>query len=348
MRELSEFKRIAIIQTAFLGDVVLSLPLIQNIRNNAPGSEITLLTTPAASSIANICDAIDKVISYDKRGIHSGIKGIKRSAMLLKENKTDLIIGLHRSLRSSLITFYTKPEYSVGFRNAALSIIYKKRTAYQKQLHEIDRNIELLAAFKNIAITARELTGVKLLNLDEESDYIHLLLSRNGLSENDKIVAIAPGSVWATKRWKKEYFIQLSKMINESGFKSVMIGSKEDSTLCEDIAINSNSVSIAGKSTIPQTIALLQIASSIVTNDSAPTHFAGLVGCPCITIYGPTSPIFGFAPRGASDIVLQDDSLKCKPCRIHGSDKCPVGTHECMSNIKPEKVFAELKTLAHI
>jgi heptosyltransferase-2 len=160
---------------------------------------------------------------------------------------------------------------------------------------------------------------------------------------DDTIVAIAPGSVWATKRWKQEYFAQLSILINDSGFKAVMIGSKDDSKLCKEIATKSNSLSIAGKATIPQTISFLQMAKALITNDSAPTHFAGLAGCPCITIFGPTSPLFGFAPRGKHDVIMQDDSLKCKPCRIHGSKKCPIGTHECMVNIKPDMVFSELK-----
>jgi len=160
-------------------------------------------------------------------------------------------------------------------------------------------------------------------------------------------VAIAPGSVWATKRWKKEFFIELSSMINNNGLKAVLIGSKDDSELCKEIATQSNSLSIAGEASIPQTISFLQNAKAIVTNDSAPTHFAGLAGCPCITIFGPTSPIFGFAPRGENDVVIQDESLKCKPCKIHGSDKCPVGTHECMINISPEMVFRKLEKLQH-
>jgi heptosyltransferase II len=342
MADISNFKRIAIIQTAFLGDVVLSLPLIQNIRNSSPSSEITLLTTPAGVSLGYIAKAVDKVTNYDKRGIHSGIKGIKHAAMLLKENGTDCIIGLHRSLRSSLITFYTKPKFSVGFSNAALSLIYKKRVSYQKQLHEIDRNIELLSVFKDIDITTRELKDIELINLNEESDYIHLLLRQNGLTENDIIIAIAPGSIWATKRWHPEHYIELSRMINSYGYKAVIIGSKDDADLCNEIANRSGSVSIAGEATIPQTICFLRQAQTLVTNDSAPTHFAGLAGCKCITIFGPTSPQFGFAPRGEKDVVLQDDSLKCKPCRIHGSKKCPIDTLDCMTNITPEMAFEEI------
>ncbi len=339
MAEIAEFRNIAIIQTAFLGDVALSLPFIENIRNNAPLSEITLLTTPAASSLGFIANAVDYVISYDKRGIHRGIRGIKLAAEQLKKRNTDCIIGLHRSLRSSLITFFAKPEFSVGYSNAAFSLVYKKRATYRKHLHEIDRNIELFTGFDGTSISVRQLAEVELRNLDEESEYVYTLLKKYKLSDEDKLIAIAPGSVWATKRWKKEYFIALSSMMKDSGYHPIMIGSAQDKGLCREIAEKSNSVSLAGEATIPQTIAFLRIAQAIVTNDSAPTHFAGLAGCPCVAIFGPTSPIFGFAPRGINDVVLQDDKLKCKPCRIHGSKECPVGTHECMLNITPEMVF---------
>ena len=342
MIDLSQFKNIAVIQTAFLGDVVLSLPMIQTIRNSNPSAEVSLITTPAASAFGYLAKAADKVISYDKRGLQSGIKGIRYIAGLLKENGTDCIFGLHRSLRSSLITYFVKPEFSVGFRNASLSLVYKKRVKYPVHYHEIDRDLELLSVFSGLSNICSELKDVELVDLDEEMEYVEFLLQQKTGKSQRKIIAVAPGSVWPTKRWHKDHFAGLCGLLLERDFLPVLTGSEQDAPLCEEIAKDSGAISIAGETSLSQTVAFLRKSELLVTNDSAPTHFAGLAGCKCITIFGPTSPIFGFAPRGLHDISLHDDSLECSPCRIHGSKKCPVGTHECMTNIKPDMVYASI------
>lgn len=342
MIEISQFRNIAVIQTAFLGDVVLSLPMIQTIRNANPSAEITLITTPAASAFGYLVKAVDKVISYDKRGLQSGIKGIRYISDLLKEYKTDCIIGVHRSLRSSLITRFVNPEFSVGFRNAALSLVYKKKVNYLNHFHEIDRNLELLNVFNCLERICSDLNDVELLELNEEMEFIEFLLQQKSDHARRKIIAVAPGSVWPTKRWHKEYFAKLCKILLDDGYLPVLTGSEADAPLCSEIANDSGAISIAGETSLSQSIAFLRQSEILVTNDSAPTHFAGLAGCNCITMFGPTSPIFGFAPRGSKDISLHDDSLECSPCRIHGSRKCPVGTHACMTNIKPDMVYASI------
>jgi len=124
--ELRDFKHIAVVQTAFLGDVVLAMPLVQVIKNNYPDIKISFVSTPLAIGISSAIKAVDGIIAYDKRGIRRGLDGIKFIASYLREKKVDCIISSHRSLRTSLMTFYAKPKYSVGFNNSALSFAYKK------------------------------------------------------------------------------------------------------------------------------------------------------------------------------------------------------------------------------
>lgn len=338
---ISDFKHIAIIQTAFIGDVALALPLTQAIRNINPDAEISFVTTPVSSSLISCVKAINHVISYDKRGLQEGMRGIRSIVDNLKERRVDCIIAPHRSLRTTLISFLSKPRLSIGFNKNSLSILYKKRVKYRKHWHELDRNLSLLSVFSEANNIKVELPEIELDISEHDKSYIESRLNWCHIQQGDKIVVIAPGSIWETKKWKKEYFARLALMLDNEGLKPVFIGSAQDKELCSEIINQSTGFNFAGETTIPQLFHLLKLASLTVTNDSAPTHLAGLAGCPTLTIFGPTSPIFGFPPRGQNDRILELADLKCHPCAIHGSKECPVKTHVCMTGITPEMVFKE-------
>ena len=334
-----DFNHIAIIQTAFLGDVTLSLYLVQAIRNYHKTVNITFVTTPIGSSIASVCQAIDNIITYDKYGLQKGLDGIKRMSNLLRERKIDCILAPHRSFRTTLLTFISKPDFSVGFNRNSLSFLYSRRIKYYKHYHEIDRNLSLLKAFKDKSLIPKENIKVDLDIHPADKTYIENKLNFFKIKENDILIALAPGSIWNTKKWPDHHFIELIIKLKKYDFKTILIGSKEDYDLCKKIADNSGGINLAGELTIPQVIHFLSNTKLLITNDSAPTHLAGLVNCPTLTIYGPTSPIFGFYPKGKYDKAVELDNLKCKPCSIHGSKQCPVKTHLCMIDLKPDFVL---------
>ncbi|HYF02292.1 MAG TPA: glycosyltransferase family 9 protein [Patescibacteria group bacterium] len=337
--ELGSFKNIAVVQTAFLGDVALVLPFAQLLKNSIPEANISLITTPAAAMMARCATALQNVIAYDKRGKHSGFSGIRTFAHELERYGFDCVIAPHKSFRTSLLVRLLKPRFSVGFKNAAGSFLYSQKVGYPSHLHEIDRNFTLLKGFKNgeefLKKGAPEV-NVKIAPEDESA--IAELLQKKGLYGAEIIIALAPGSVWETKRWRVEHFKSLSEELLKKRLQVILVGSKEDAEMCQEIAGATAAVNLCGETTLPQTLALLRRISAIVSNDSAPTHLAGLVQCPVITIFGPTSPIFGFAPRGKNDRVVQNEELRCRPCEIHGGKRCPIGTHDCMKSVMPQTV----------
>ncbi|MGA2296086.1 MAG: lipopolysaccharide heptosyltransferase II [FCB group bacterium] len=336
---LKDFKHIAIIQTAFLGDVALALPLAQAIKNLHPDVQLSFITTPSAASLVACCTAVDNVITYDKHGLQSGLRGIRFIGKDLSERKVDCVLALHRSFRTTFLTYLAEPNYSVAFDINVLALLFKKRISYKRYIHEVERNLSLLKGFSNFD---ESIINAQTVNLEIDADdkeYIDSKLQWLGLKNEDKIILIAPGSIWNTKRWLPEYYTILAGMLINKGYKIILSGSKDDKILCDEIANKSNSFNMAGETSIPQTLYLMQKANLVVTNDSSPTHFANLVNCPVVTIFGPTSPIFGFGARGERDKVVEIDNLKCRPCKIHGSKKCPINTHECMVKISPEMVF---------
>ncbi|MFP4368237.1 MAG: glycosyltransferase family 9 protein [Candidatus Kapaibacterium sp.] len=341
---ISNYKSIAILQTAFLGDVALTLPLCHAIKKHAPESRLTFITNPAAAAIAGICSDIDNVIIYDKRNKHSGYKGIKHISGILNNNNTDLIITPHRSLRSSLITLKVKKALKAGFNKNSMSWpVYDKRIKYKPFLHEINRNLSLLSIFDDVNDEKIYLENVPLRFSPDDIKTSEKILS--DIIGKSPFCLIAPGSVWPTKRWIPDKFARLCELINSEGINPVLTGGSSDTELCDYIAHRSGAVSISGTSTLPQSVYIMSKALFTVTNDSAPTHLAGLAGCPVLTIYGPTSPVFGFYPVNFNDRIVYNHNLKCSPCKIHGSRQCPLGTHECMHSIEAEHVMEKIKNI---
>jgi len=166
------------------------------------------------------------------------------------------------------------------------------------------------------------------------------ILSEIGHNHSSDCVAIAPGSVWPTKRWPQESFVNLCKLLSEQEKIAFLIGGSDDQRLCFDIAaaVATNVFNLAGQLTWRQSAELLKRCSVVVTNDSAPTHLAAAVGTPTVAIFGPTVTGFGFYPLRLNSLVVEMN-LPCRPCGIHGSKKCPIATHECMVGISVTEVM---------
>jgi heptosyltransferase-2 len=155
-------------------------------------------------------------------------------------------------------------------------------------------------------------------------------------------VALAPGSIWGTKRWP--YYPDLVKRLDRS---CVVIGSAADCDLADNIvtAAPTRAVSAAGALPLRASAALISRAAVLVTNDSAPLHLATAVGTPIVAVFGPTVPEFGFGPRGQGDVTLGHPELPCRPCSRHGPERCPLGHHRCMRDLPVETVAAAVSVV---
>ena len=170
---------------------------------------------------------------------------------------------------------------------------------------------------------------------------VEAFLAASGLDGRRPLVAIAPGTVWNTKRWPAEKFAETAAILGESGMDIVLVGGEDDQALAARMiaTVSSRSVSSAvGKLSLLQSAELLRRCRVLVCNDSAPAHLAVSVGTPVVAIFGATVPEFGFAPRGERDAVVEIKGLSCRPCSSHGGDACPIKTFECMLMISARDV----------
>jgi len=152
-----------------------------------------------------------------------------------------------------------------------------------------------------------------------------------------RVVAVAPGSVWGTKRWP--YYPDLAGRLDAP---VVAVGGPEDAPLAEAVAAAApgRAYAAAGALSLRGSAALIARAGALVTGDSAPLHLATAAGTPVVALFGPTVPAFGFGPRGPRDVALGREGLACRPCSTHGPRRCPLGHHRCMRELEPGTVAA--------
>lgn len=329
-------ERILIIQTAFLGDVILSLPLLQIVKKKYPLSAIDFLCIPATSQLLMNNPYVNEVIVYDKR--NSGMKGFISLVNKLRNKKYDLIISSHRSFRTAVISKLSFAKKSITFDKSSLSFLYDERVSYDSSLHEIQRNLKLLLP---LGIKEKDIARPELFPGKEECAKVNEFLSDENIRDNDRYICIAPGSVWFTKRFPKEKFVKVCDLLKDEDIKIILIGGESDKNLCEYIlksTVNKNIINAAGKLSVLESAELIRRSSLLISNDSAPLHIANSVETDVIAIFGATTPAFGFFPFGKKDVIIETIGLKCRPCSIHGGNECPVKTFICMNEIDEKRI----------
>jgi len=313
-----------VIQTAFLGDVVLTTPLLSALARD--GGPVDVVTTPAAAPLLEGHPAVRRVIRYDKRGADAGPRGLWRLAGELRREGYGRAVLPHRSWRSAALALLAGVPRRIGFAGAPAAIAYSVRVPRPPAGHEAER----LLALAGPEATPAPAVALGLSPADRAAADRWLAEHR----VEPGFVALAPGSIWGTKRWP--YYAELAAAL---AHPIVVLGSRDDAPLGAAVvaAAPGRGHSAAGELDLRASAALLERAAVLVTNDSAPLHLATAVGTPIVALFGPTVPAQGFGPRGPHDRTL-GVTLRCRPCSAHGPQVCPLGHHRCMRDLPVEQV----------
>ena len=327
--------RILIIHTAFIGDIVLSTPLIKKIKDTYPDSDITYVTTPSGEAILKNNPHLNNIIVYDKRGEHKGISGVWQLGKRLRYENFNMVITPHRYLRSSILSWLSRSPIRKGYDIASGSCLFTEKIKYDRTKHEVEKLLSFVDPENKkryeIELYPGEKEKMKGDNLWKEN-----------LLEDKKVVVLAPGSKWFTKQWPVEYFNKLAESLKKlSNIKLIVVGGKDEINLPIE---KENIIDMRGKTSLLELADILSRADVVVTNDSSPIHIASAFKKPKIfALFGPTIEKFGFFPWSLNSKVFQVDGLKCRPCGIHGGKSCPEKHFKCMRDILPEEVFNEIK-----
>lgn len=327
-----------VIQTSFLGDTILTTPLLAQLANRGP---VDVVTTPAAASVLTGHPAVRSVIVYDKRGSHAGLFGLTTLAGRLRASAYDAAYLAQGSLRSALLAFLAGVPERIGFTTSSGSFLYTTKVPYRDDLHHASRLL-LLSRPNGREPTAEE-SQPSLAPGNAERELVNELLQRNGVAAHERLIALAPGSVWATKRWP--YYRELATDLARDG-RLVVVGGREDTPLALEIrAVVPDAVDATGVLPMLGSAELIRRCAAIVTNDSSPLHLASAMGTPTVAIFGPTVPEFGFGPLAPSSVVVGHENLACRPCHRHGPRRCPLTHFRCMRELTPELVAEHTRRL---
>jgi heptosyltransferase-2 len=327
-----------VIQTSFLGDVILTTPLIAELAKRGP---VDVLATPQGASILANNPGIRSLIPYDKRSTYGAAQGLWQTVKTIRSRKPyDAAYLAQGSFRSGLLAMMTGAKERIGFASSTGRVLYTTQLPYRPERHHAERLWSLSMA-ECADPPSKNQIRPRVYPSDEDRGTVDALLRRNGATD-DPFVALAPGSAWGTKRWP--YYVELATLLTEDS-RVAIIGSNADAETARrivDAVPPGAAIDTVGQLSLLESAELIGRAQAIVTNDSAPQHLASAMGTPTLTIYGPTVPEFGFGPLAERHAVAGHEGLPCRPCHRHGPQRCPLGHWRCMRELTTEHITSLL------
>ena len=298
--------KILIIHTAFIGDIVLSTPLIQKLKDLYPKSKIDYLTLPTNQSVLYNNPNLNEIILYDKKGKDKGIKGFLRILKILKQKKYDYAVIPHRFIKSILLAKLAKIPDIVGFDVATGSSLLDKKVHYDMKKHEVERLL-------NLVEYEGEKIPVRIYPAKENFVKIEKMLKNSGYTgkKEQKLILVAPGSQRPEKMWPIEKYREVIQKLkkNENYFIGIT-GSKSEKELPLNFEKDKNVIDFRGEISLVEFGALISKADVVVGNDSSPIHIASGFEKPfVIGIFGPGKRSLGFFPWTEKSNVIEDNEF---------------------------------------
>ncbi|MBK9291304.1 MAG: glycosyltransferase family 9 protein [Bacteroidetes bacterium] len=330
----SEPSKILIIQTASIGDVVLSTALAESLHRHYPQAQLHYLVRKGYESLFAGHPLVSKIWTWDKT--RRKYRSLLRLALEIRKMRYDLVVNVQRFFSSGLLTVLSGAAVTSGFSKNPLSRFFTHAAAHHigqasGAPHETERNHALIAFVEGIR-PARPALYPTADDFAEIQPYL-----------DKPFFTISPASLWFTKQYPEEKWIELMGRLPDD-HNIYLLGSKADEALCSRIAHASGhplAQNLAGRLSLLQSAALMKHARMNYTNDSAPMHLAGAVNAPVAAVFCSTVPEFGFGPLSdVAHVVQYNGKLTCRPCGLHGHKSCPEGHFRCARDINVSQLIS--------
>jgi heptosyltransferase-2 len=311
--------RILVIQTAFLGDVILASPVWENLHAAFPHAQIDVVVKKGNESLLTAHPFLHQVFVFDKS---QKVKNLWNLGKTFRSEQYDLVINLQRFASSGILTLLAKGKESRGFEKNPLSIFFSKRFKHEMKpnWHEVDRNLSLISDLVPIPIRRPQLYPSK-----EDLNSIQVF-------QEVPYYCLAPTSVWFTKQAPQEIWLALIEKLSQTKDQIFLLGAPSDRAYLDEIVKKTSSknvVNLAGKLTLLQSAALMAGAKHNYVNDSGPLHLASATNATVSAFFCSTVPEFGFGPLSDQSNIIEVKNLDCRPCGLHGHKVCPKGHFKC-------------------
>ncbi len=324
--------RILVVQTALIGDVILITPLIHALKKLYPEAAIDVMVNWKYRDVLLNNPDISNILTFAKDSL---LKPLMILGMVsrIRGNDYDLAISAHRSVTTAYMLKLAGIPFRIGYNQGASGKFYNVRVPWVKGIRRVEKNMTLLKPLTDETFAVQ----AHLYPSTSDNDFAETVMLHYA---ERKRISIAPGSMSFTKRWPEKHYVELAMLLREKGYQLVFLGAPSEEETCRKIIEKAgiDAINLAGKTSILKATAVIDKCRILICNDSGLMHAANAVETPVIAFFGPTTDELGYLPYGEMDTIFEVD-LDCRPCGKHGGDKCPLGHHQCMTDIKPEAVF---------
>jgi heptosyltransferase-2 len=278
---------------------------------------------------------VKEVLVFDKK--NDKLNNLWKLLWRIRRKKYDLVVNMHRFASSGILTAFSGAKEKIGFDKNPMSSFFTRKIVHEigTGKHEVRRNLDLIQHYNDDGSSRPKLYPT-------EADRKLISYFKNV----GQYVCMAPTSVWFTKQWPLEKWVELIKLIPQH-YRIYLLGGPADAKICEEILKRSgkdNVANLAGQLSFLQSAALMEGAKMNYVNDSAPMHFASAMNAPVTAIYCSTVPSFGFGPLSDSSRVVEtEEPLTCRPCGLHGHQECPELHFKCALTIDAKTVMGKLE-----
>jgi len=336
-------RRIGVWNTAFLGDAVLTLPLLQTLHRRFPDAEIHFWVRKGVGALFTAVPCLAAVHEFDKRGTQGGGGAVFGLGRALARQGFDIWVNAHTSLRSGLVARATGAPVRIGYDRPWYNRLLHTHVVDRRfdELDEIERLLQLVGP---LAIEDRETWPELVLPADarERAEAYWQRYVRG------PVLGMHPGSVWATKRWTAAHFAEVARRAAAEGAQVMLFAGPGEETVARSVVAMAGLegspalLDMAGALSLVDLAAWLGRLDCYLSNDSGPMHIAWAQRTPVTAVFGPTVRRLGFYPRGEGTTVFEVD-LDCRPCGLHGPQQCPLGHHRCMTDVTPDMVWPDIR-----
>ena len=343
-------KRILVLRYRFIGDTVLTVPFLRNLRKAEPEAYIAWVVAPGSSDVVSGIPYVDEMIYWDPVTIHADSKGTHRTIAdkwgfikELRRKRFDKVYVLKRSLSSAVIALLTGARERVGFNTEGRGLLLTKQVTYRHDQHEVQNFLDVLRADK-IPIHDDHLETWL---TDGEKAFADNFLKHSGIAENEKVVALHPFTANPPRAWHLDNFIELANHLQGKYHARILIfGGKRDTTHVEYLKekICPEPVVAVGTTTLRESMAILDRCSLLVCNDSGIMHLAAAMQIPLVAMFGPQSPL-KFGPWGEKCRIIYK-RFPCSPCKQKFFEECKPSNRfspQCMEEISIAEVITEVE-----
>ena len=319
----SAIKKILVIRLSSLGDILLTTPVLRALKKKFPESEIDFLTRESYADAINFNQNLNDVLLYEN------YENIKELINVLQNKNYNFVVDLQNNFRSREVTS------SLDIKR------YKYKKSNIKKFLLVNLKINLLKNYKTIP--EKYVEAIPDLHLDKNGLELFIPQNINSYIEGSNFIGFCPGSRHYTKMWLEEYFVELGNKLSAEGYNVVLFGGESDIEVCNRISNKIlGSVNLSNKNKLLQTAVDMKMCKLILCNDSGLMHTATAVGVPVVAMFGSTVKEFGFSPYNSNSLIIENNSLSCRPCSHIGRDKCPKKHFRCMRELTPTIVNKQL------